>query len=67
MVGQRQGGWNMHPPIGIIAHALAVGGRHDVLKSSIFQVYGWWHWEVSRVLHGPGLVPSAAQVRLARI
>lgn len=62
MAGQRQGTWNRSPPSAVIAHALAVGGRDDVIKQGIFRLYNWWHWSVDDALHGPGLLPSATKV-----
>ena len=61
-VGERLGAWNLHPPMGVINHVLVPGGRDNVLKSGIMKIYGWWHWEVNRLLRGPGLVPSAPKV-----
>ena len=61
-IGERLGAWNLNPPMGVINHVLVPGGRDNVLKSGIMKIYGWWHWDVNRMLRGPGLVASAAKV-----
>ena len=63
-IGERLGAWNLNPPMGVINHVLVPGGRDNVLKSGIMKIYGWWHWDVNRMLRGPGLVASAAKVRI---
>lgn len=66
-IGQDKGAWNLHPPMGVINHALVPGGRDNILKTGIMKLYDWWHWEASHMLKGPGLVSAGKQVSTASL